>query len=162
MKVRRGLGAALVWMWLAGITRGQETAKKENAPPIDTSGMTADNNGIHGKIRAMDDGKNCGRRTLEWGHSISLEELAGGKVKRIRVVSIEAFKGGKPEDAREKVKKVWSKKYGWMACEIMWDEGFFLSVEAELEFEDGKKGVLITDGWHVALQDHEGHNWFLR
>jgi hypothetical protein len=35
-------------------------------------------------------------------------------------------------------------------------------LEAVIEFEDGKRSALITDGEHVALQDHESKNWFFR
>ncbi|HMD39606.1 MAG TPA: hypothetical protein VKH15_10005 [Candidatus Acidoferrum sp.] len=36
------------------------------------------------------------------------------------------------------------------------------SIESILVFEDGKQGVLITDGSHVALKDHDGKSWFFR
>jgi hypothetical protein len=45
---------------------------------------------------------------------------------------------------------------------IVWDEGTWWSIESAVEFEDGKKGLLITDGLHVALRDHDGKNWFFR
>jgi hypothetical protein len=102
------------------------------------------------------------------GETISLGELAGGKLKAIHVVRAERYKGApapRAEQVRTNVEKVWLRRFGWMACQIGWSEGMTWSgwlVEAELEFEDGKKGLLITDGLHVALQDHEGHNWFLR
>ena len=134
--------------------------------PIVTDGMTTGEFGqILEKARAMEKAKSCGRRMLEEGKPFSLEELAGAKVKRIRVVRAETYKiwpAPKPEEVRATVEKIWSRKFGWMACQIEWDEGALWSIQAELEFEDGKKGVLITDGWHVALQDHDGHNWFVR
>jgi len=134
--------------------------------PIVTDGMTTGEFGqILEKARAMEKAKSCGRRIWEEGKPFSLEELAGAKVKRIRVVRAETYKispAPKPEEVRATVEKMWSRKFGWMACQIEWDEGALWSIQAELEFEDGKKGVLITDGWHVALQDHDGHNWFVR
>jgi hypothetical protein len=167
MIIRRGWRAMVVLLLVAGVAGGQEAAKKKgNRTPIETSGMTtAEFSELARNVRAMDDGKHCGRRELEFGKTISLEELAGGKVKAIRVVRAETYKGApavKAEEARAKLEKVWSGRFGFMACQIGWAEPTLWSVEAELEFEDGKKGVLITDGWHVALEDHEGNNWFLR
>ena len=36
------------------------------------------------------------------------------------------------------------------------------SIESTLEFKDGKKGLLITDGEHVAVRDHGGKSCFFR
>jgi len=136
--------------------------KEEKRSPIATDGMTTGKFGqIPEKVRAMDQAKSCGRRMWEEGKPFRLEELAGAKVKRIRVLRAEPYKIS-PEQARATIEKVWSRKFAWLACQIGWDETALWSVEAELEFEDGKKGALITDGWHVAIQDHEGHNWFVR
>ncbi len=159
------IGMAIVV--LTAVAHAQVAPKKEeNRAPIVTDGMTTGEFGqILEKARAMEKAKSCGQRIRERGKPFSLEELAGAKVKRIRVVRAETYKiwpAPKPEQAREMIEKVWSRKFGWMACQIEWDEGALWSVEAELEFEDGKKGALITDGWHVAIQDHEGHNWFGR
>lgn len=156
------IGVAIV-VSIAGIVYVQINATKT---PIDVSGMTMDESGqILAKARAMEDGKSCGQR--RWGEDrpFSVEQWAGGKVKRIRVVRASGrFKGWpapKREDARATVEKVWSEKFVVGTCQIEWEERAFWSIQAELEFKDGNKGVLITDGWHVALQDHDGHNWFL-
>ena len=113
----------------------------------------------------MEKAKSCGRRMWEERKPFSLEELAGAKVKKVRVGRAETYKispAPKPEEVSATVEKMWSRRFGWMACQIEWDERALWSIQAELEFEDGKKRVLITDGWHVALQDHDGHNWFVR
>jgi len=156
------IGAILAAAIIVNLIVAQEPGKKKTSPAVDASGMTTDRGGIPGKLRAMDDGKHCGGRTLPMGQSITLEELAGGKVKTIRLVSAEELRGWTPKEAREVVEKVWSKQFGWMACQIQWDEGFGFAVEAVLDFEDGKQGLMITDGTHVGLQDHEGNHWFLR
>ena len=154
-------------MLIMGIAHAQKGSNvKEPKAPIDTSGMTTGEFGeIPGKARAMDDANSCGQRKWEELTPFRLEQLAGGKVKRIRVLRAEAYKispAPKVEDVRATIDKVWSQKFVWMACRIAWDEAALWSIQAELDFEDGKKGVLITDGWHVALQDHDGHNWFVR
>lgn len=156
-------GGAAIVVLIAGIVYVQINATKT---PVDISGMTImdDSGQILAKARAMEDAKNCGQR--KWGESpaFSLEQLAGGKVKRIRVMRASGrFKGAplpKPEEVRATVEKIWSRKFGVGMCQIEWDEGAFWSIQAELEFKDGSKGVLITDGRHVALQDHDGHNRF--
>ena len=139
---------------------------KERYTPIVTDGMTTGEFGqIREKARAMERAKNCGQRMWKEGMPFSLEELAGAKVKRIQVVRAETYKispAPKPEQVRMAIEKVWSRKFESMGCQIEWDEAVMWTVEAELEFEDGKKGTLITDGWHVAIQDHDGHNWFVR
>jgi len=160
------IGVAIMLL-IVEIANAQEASKmKETKTPINTSGMTTGKFGqIAAKARAMEDAKSCGQRN--WGEftPFSLEQLAGGKVKRIRVVRAETYRissARKPEEVRATIEKIWSRKFGWKACQIEWAEWAPWSIQAELEFEDGKKGVLITDGWHVALQDHEGHNWFVR
>jgi hypothetical protein len=30
------------------------------------------------------------------------------------------------------------------------------SINAEIEFDDGKRGALLTDGWHVRLKAQDG------
>jgi hypothetical protein len=36
------------------------------------------------------------------------------------------------------------------------------NVEASIEFEDGKRSSLVTDGGHVRVQDRTGKYWFMR
>jgi hypothetical protein len=60
------------------------------------------------------------------------------------------------------VLSVWNGKFQFSTCFIGWAEPNWWSVEARLEFVDGKQGVLVTDGTHVALKDHDGATWFFR
>ena len=147
------------------ISQAQEAATKKQTTLIDTTGMTTGAfHEIPAKARAMENAKSCGRITREEGKSFNLEELAGAKVKQIRVVKAERYQGQpapKPEEIRVIVESVWSKSFGFARCQIEWDELVVWSIQAELVFEDGKIGVLITDGRrHVAMQDHDGHIWF--
>src|SRR5258707_2506672 len=95
--------------------------------PIVTDGMTTGEFGqILEKARAMEKAKSCGRRMLEDRKPFTLEELAGAKVKRIRVVRAETYKiwpAPKPEEIRATVEKMWSRKFGRMACQIEWADG---------------------------------------
>jgi len=157
--------AFLAAMLTVRILQAQEAATKKQTMLIDTSGMTTGAfNEIPAKARAMEEAKSCGRTTREEGKSFNLEELAGAKVKQIRVVKAESYQGQpapKPEEIRVIVERVWSKRFGFARCQIEWDELVVWWIQAELVFEDGKIGVLITDGRrHVVLQDHDGHIWF--
>ncbi len=89
--------------------------------------------------------------------------LANGKVKSIRAVR--ATRLPQPltaEGIRDLINKVWMGKFQNASCSINWAEVTLWSVESILEFEDGKTGLLISDGSHVALKDHDGKAWFFR
>lgn len=107
---------------------------------------------------------NGGYHFLE--HSTTVGEFVGGKVKTLRVLRTAPFRPfAKPpalDEARQKLKRVWQGKFQQFACQIDWAEGTFWSIEALMEFGDGKRSPLITDGVHVALQDHNGNSAFFR
>ncbi len=94
----------------------------------------------------------------------SVGESMGGRVKTIMVLR-SAVPGWPPRPTskvRETLRKVWNGKFDGASCFPFWAEHTFWPIEAELEFEDGTHGLLITDGWHVVFQDHDGRIWFLR
>jgi hypothetical protein len=103
------------------------------------------------------------------GHSIYLESpttigaFMGFPAKFVRVTryaqTIESPAGTKP---RQILEKVWGGRFRSASCQIAWAEFTSWSIEAVVEFQDGKRGRLITDGFHVALQDHAGKIWFIR
>jgi len=94
---------------------------------------------------------------------MTVAQFVGGKVKTIRVVRFaEPRNTPTHRELRDAVRKVWEGKFQGVSCQIGWDEGTFWTIEAVVEFEDGKRGELITDGVHVAMQDHNGNSWFLR
>jgi len=66
------------------------------------------------------------------------------------------------EERRTSVKTVWQGEFQTASCFINWDEEASWSIEAVAEFYDGRQSELITDGSHVALQDHDGKSWFFR
>ena len=99
----RSIGMAIVA--LTAVACAQVAPKKEERrTPIVTDRMTTGEFGqILEKARAMEEAKSCGRRMWEEGKPFSLEELAGTKVKRIRVVRAENNKispAPKPEHPR--------------------------------------------------------------
>jgi hypothetical protein len=103
----------------------------------------------------------CGTGGLSTGPTTA--KLAGGKVKAIRVLRVaQANKAAKADDIRLLLWSVWSGQIEESFCGPVWQEMAFWSIESELEFDDGKKGLLITDGGHVAMKDHDGRVWFTR
>jgi hypothetical protein len=36
------------------------------------------------------------------------------------------------------------------------------NIRATVEYEDGKKSTMLTDGLHVQVQDREGKYWYMR
>jgi hypothetical protein len=95
----------------------------------------------------------------------SVGESVGGKVKAIRILRFTRF-GPRAElqvsEVQELVRKVWMGKFQASSCFIDWAEGTLWLLEARLEFEDGHRGALFTDGSHVALQGYDGKSWFFR
>jgi hypothetical protein len=106
---------------------------------------------------------NGGYRASE--HDISLQELAGHSVKAIHVTAyrLNASAPSKDrKDIRQQVLDVWLGKFRTAFCQISWAENTNWSINASVEFDDGKRGALLTDGSHVRLLDHDGKFWFLR
>ena len=90
-------------------------------------------------------------------------ESLGKTVRTIRVVSFAPMSDSRIFDhLKTRLLDIWTGKVQSSYCYIAWAEPTLWLVEAELEFEDGKRGVLISDGLHVALRDHNGRTWYLR
>lgn len=136
---------------------------RTTSPGILVDSMTVSDHGeLAGEVKTLEAVScNGGSRYLE--HPTSAGEFVCGKVKNIRVVYI-ARKSKPPtaEEVRKSMTKVWQGKFQASFCQIPWAEPTFWSIESILEFEDGRQGALITDGVHVALQNHDGKNWFFR
>jgi hypothetical protein len=97
---------------------------------------------------------------------MTVGDFMGGRVKTIRVLRTAPLRPGTSpptaDETRRKLKRVWEGKFQAAFCQIAWAEMTLWSVEAVVEFEDGKRSPLITDGIHVALQDHNGNSAFFR
>jgi hypothetical protein len=96
-------------------------------------------------------------------HPIAVEDFVGGKVKAIRVLRYSrGMSKVDPKEIPRILSRVWSSSFFGAECGIVWSEMTFWSIEASLEFEDGKTGLLITDGLHVALINHNSKSSFFR
>ena len=91
---------------------------------------------------------------------VSLEDFVGGKVKAIRVTAYDDR--NTPDQIKDEVLNAWFGHFHYVTCQIDWDEMTLWNVRAVVEFEDGAKGSLLTDGGHVRIQDREGKSWYLR
>jgi hypothetical protein len=127
------------------------------------SAVSDDGSIIYADVKKLDH-TDCKQVPSRYNSETNVSDLAAGKVKTIRVLHTNStFKPAQPEELQRMLLKVWlSTTLECCSCGIIWDEGNFWSVDAALEFEDGKKGILITDGTHVAMQDHDGRKLFFR
>lgn len=139
--------------------RYSETALPNIVPD---SATVADYGEFNARVKALE-GTTCNDSSRHFEKPMVVEEFVGAHVRSIRVVHY--FRQSKPPRRREIRKlltSVWLGSFLSASCGILWSEGVLWSIECTLEFEDGKQGVLITDGIHVALRDHEDKNWFFR
>ena len=97
---------------------------------------------------------------VSFNQFFSIEDFVGGKVKTIRVVRHDPRLTA--DQIEEEVRKVWLGIFHYATCQIEWDEGNIWNIRATVEYEDGKKSSLLTDGLHVQLQDREGKYWYMR
>lgn len=116
------------------------------------------------KVMSKNDFRECaaGDHGPYFSKPISVGQFMGQRVKTIRVVRFAPIVLKPSPSAREIVRRVWTGTFNGATCYIDWAEGSGWSLEAEVEFEDGRHGGFISDGWHVMLQDHAGKTWFLR
>jgi hypothetical protein len=114
------------------------------------------------------DAEGLNNNTQCHGHYIYLERLTTlgdfmGPTKIVRVTNYDPVIISPAAAALPQIlKKVWNGQFRSASCAIDWAELVSWSIGAVVEFEDGTRGRLITDGHHVALQDRAGKNWFIR
>jgi hypothetical protein len=97
---------------------------------------------------------------VSFSQFMSPEEFVGGKVKEIHVVRYDP--GLTPDQIKAEVRKVWLGIFQYATCQIEWDEGTLWNVLATVEYEDGRKSSILTDGLHGQVQDREGKYWYMR
>jgi hypothetical protein len=161
--------------WIALITLGcfflpllshaQNRAEPESDLPriLVSSAKVIGAGELAARVEKME-GASCGDTSRRVNHTTAVKDFVGARVKTIRVLHYARERNfSKPVEVRALVSKVWQGSFlDQPACGIVWDEGTWWSIESALEFKDGKKGLLITDGEHVAIRDHEGKSWFFR
>jgi hypothetical protein len=91
---------------------------------------------------------------------LSIESFVGGKVKLIHVIRYDPRLT--PFQTREEVQKVWLGAFHDASSYLGWAEGTIWNIEVSVEYEDGKRSSLLTDGGHVRVQDRQGKYWFIR
>jgi hypothetical protein len=123
--------------------------------------VAADQGELERKVRILD--TPCGGRYQYLDHPTTVGQFQEGKVRAIQVVYFAGWKNApKEEELRDLVRRVWQGKFRSVSCQINWAEGNLWTIEAVLEFDDGVRGELITDGSHVAMQGHDGKSYFFR
>jgi hypothetical protein len=153
---------AFAWFLILIVLCGQGHAKAQgSSPKIVVEGTLSDNRELEKDAESLSAGCGGGYRILE--HPTTVGEFEGENVKLIRVVRFASSRAAPTtKDIQRELLKVWQGKFQTVYCYEPWDEGAFWFVKAEVEFEDGKRSALITDGMHVALQDHDGKGWYFR
>lgn len=122
---------------------------------------------LNDRVRSLDrtpcNLNNAAHGSRRFKSPTSVGESLGGRVKTIRVVGFEPWAPTQTfSQLPETVRSVWTGKFQDSSCQINWAEMSPWFLEARLEFEDGHRGLLITDGHHVVVRDHDGMIWFLR
>ena len=138
--------------------------KKSSAPSPTILGnpVPVDYRELRHKAEALED-SSCDGRDRGLYNTISVADFVGGQVKDIRIVRFDPkSKFVTNEERRATLKTVWQGEFRTASCFINWAEGASWSIEAVVEFYDGRRSELITDGSHIALQDHDGKGWFFR
>jgi hypothetical protein len=141
------------------------SAPEPSSPPILVDSATpVSRQELSEKVSSIER-TSCSQPECRIYNPITVAEFAGTpKVKSIRVLHYARLNPPlDPKDLQKTLRRVWeSSLYETPSCGIVWSEVTFWSIEASLDFDDGKQGLLITDGSHIALRDHDSHTWFFR
>jgi hypothetical protein len=130
-------------------------------PEIRVHAVAADPGELERKVRILD--APCGGRYQYLDHPTTVGKFEDGKVRAIQVIYFAGWKNAPTqEELRDIVRRVWQGKFQSVSCQIDWDEGNIWTIEAVVEFADGIRSELITDGSHVALQGNDGKSYFFR
>lgn len=124
------------------------------------SATVADYGEFNARVKALE-WTTCNDSSRHFDKPLVVEDFVGAHVRSIRVVHY-FRKLPRRREIWTLIRRVWLGRFQSAGCGILWSEVGMWSIECTLEFEDGKQGVLITDGTHVALRDHDGKNWFFR
>jgi hypothetical protein len=163
--IMRLIGAfpiALAWVLVMPFSWGQSPVDSAaTTPEIQIHAVAADLGELERKVRILD--IPCGGRYQYLDHPTTVGQFEGGKVRAIQVVHFAGWRNAPThKELRDTVRRVWQGKLQSVSCEVDWDEGTTWTVEAVVEFDDGIRSELITDGSHVALQGHDGKGFFFR
>jgi len=154
--------SAAPWLLLVLLLcEGAHAKAQGSSPRIRVDAVASEFSVLDADAKALSAGCGGGYRILE--HPTAVGEFEGENVKAIRVVRFARSQTSQPrKELQQNFLKVWQGKFQAVYCYLPWDELALWSIEAEVEFQDGKRGTLITDGMHVALQDHDGKGWYFR
>jgi hypothetical protein len=154
---------ALASLHFASLLHAQGSAISQiQSPKIRIDNVSGEWADLTRKVNALESTK-CNGQYVSLNAGTTVEAFVGGRVKDIRVIRfVGVGNSATRKEVRNRITRVWRGKLKDVSCYLGWDEGTYWSIEAIVEFEDGKRGALITDGFHVAMQDHAGKTWFVR
>jgi hypothetical protein len=90
----------------------------------------------------------------------TIAAFVGGNVQTIRVIHYDPTLT--PAQVEDQVRKVWLSWFRYAESFIGWSEGNNWTIDAVIEFDDGNRASLVTNGSHTRFQDREGNYWFVR
>jgi hypothetical protein len=164
-EIMRRLAALITLAWFASfLCYAQSGGHSEADLPIIVldSATVADYGEFSARVESLERAT-CNGPSRHFEKPMVVKDFVGAKVRTIRVIRyLRMSEAPKPYEIRKLIRNVWDGSFQSAACGIFWSEGGAWSIECALEFQDGKQGLLITDGVHIALRDHEGKNWFFR
>ena len=160
----------VVWVVITGISAAMYSFSQSSTPPqslapdfvMDSAVLTQPEE-LRRDAESLNNAQCNGHYTyLE--RPTTIGEFMGGTAKIVRITRYTPTIGSPAETkVRQILTKVWSGQFKSASCQIDWAEGTFWSVEGVIEFQDGKRGMLVADGFnHIALQDHAGKDSFIR
>jgi hypothetical protein len=164
-EIMRCFAGFITLAWFASFicyaqSRGHSEADLPNI--VLNSATVADYGEFNARVKSLERAT-CNDPSRSFEKPMVVKDFVGAKVRTIRVIHyLRQREPPKPDEIRQLVRKVWDGSFQSADCGILWSEGGAWSIEFALKFQDGKQGLLITDGVHVALRDHEGKNWFFR
>lgn len=153
-------GVLLTWSLFLANVFGQSSAPILTHSPdfVVNSAVPARAEELRGDAEGLKNTR-CDGPYIYLERSTAVGDFIGDTAKIVRVTRYARTDETK---ALEILKKVWNGQFRTASCFIGWAETTYWSVESMVEFKDGLRSKLITDGYHVALQDRNGRYWFIR
>jgi hypothetical protein len=164
MKHRNEVWAPVICLLVATISLSQSSTLPQTPAPgfVLDSAVSTQSEELRRDAEGLNDVQ-CNGHYIYLERPTTVGAFMGFPVKMVRVTryaqTIESPAGTK---LRQILEKVWGGQFRSASCFIGWAEFTPWSIEGVVEFQDGKRGSLITDGFHVALQNHAGKTWFIR
>ena len=157
-------GVLLTWLLIAANSVSQSSGLPQAPAPdfVTDSAIPTQSEELRRDVEVLNNAQ-CNGHYIYLDRPTTIGDFVVAKTKTVRVTRpVTPTDSSAETSVLQILKKVWTGQFRSASCQIDWAEFTSWSVEGVVEFEDGTRGRLITDGFHVVLQDHAGKNWFIR